>query len=148
MAKGVATPPEVVEKIKLCRAIGMSLSETAKFVGGIPDNTVFTVMKRILSDPEQAKEFEELKARKKKELQEHANKEFNETMKESFESLFERSVKVIHKAIDNDKLSPRDAVAVMGTTFDKRQILTGGKTASVGLSFDEVLKEINKGNEY
>lgn len=148
MAKGVATPPEVVEKIKLCRAIGMSLSETAKFVGGIPDNTVFTVMKRILSDPEQAKEFEGLKERKKKELQEHANKEFNETMKESFESLFERSVKVIHKAIDNDKLSPRDAVAVMGTTFDKRQILTGGKTASVGLSFDEVLKEINKGNEY
>lgn len=148
MAKGVATPPEVVEKIKLCRAIGMSLSETAKFVGGIPDNTVFTVMKRILSDPEQAKEFEELKARKKKELQEEANKEFDETMKESFESLFQRSVKVIHKAIDNDKLSPRDAVAVMGTTFDKRQILTGGKTASVGLSFDEVLKEINKGNEY
>ncbi len=148
MAKGVATPPEVVEKIKLCRAIGMSLSETAKFVGGIPDNTVFTVMKRILSDPEQAKEFEELKARKKKELQECADKEFSETMKESFESLFKRSVKVIHKAIDNDKLSPRDAVAVMGTTFDKRQILTGGKTASVGLSFDEVLKEINKGNEY
>ena len=148
MAKGVATPPEVVEKIKLCRAIGMSLSETAKFVGGIPDNTVFTVMKRILSDPEQAKEFEELKARKKKELQEQANREFDETMKESFESLFQRSVKVIHKAIDNDKLSPRDAVAVMGTTFDKRQILTGGKTASVGLSFDEVLKEINKGNEY
>ena len=126
----------------------MSLSETAKFVGGIPDNTVFTVMKRILSDPEQAKEFEELKARKKKELQEEANREFDETMKESFESLFQRSVKVIHKAIDNDKLSPRDAVAVMGTTFDKRQILTGGKTASVGLSFDEVLKEINKGNEY
>lgn len=148
MAKGVATPPEVVEKIKLCRAIGMSFSETAKFVGGIPDNTVFTVMKRILSDPEQAKEFEELKARKKKELQEEANREFDETMKESFESLFQRSVKVIHKAIDNDKLSPRDAVAVMGTTFDKRQILTGGKTASVGLSFDEVLKEINKGNEY
>ncbi len=148
MAKGVATPPEVIEKIKLCRAIGMSLSETAKFVGGIPDNTVFTVMKRILSDPEQAKEFEELKARKKKELQEEANREFDETMKESFESLFQRSVKVIHKAIDNDKLSPRDAVAVMGTTFDKRQILTGGKTASVGLSFDEVLKEINKGNEY
>lgn len=148
MAKGVATPPEVVEKIKLCRAIGMSLSETAKFVGGIPDNTVFTVMKRILSDPEQAKEFEELKTRKKKELQEEANREFDETMKESFESLFQRSVKVIHKAIDNDKLSPRDAVAVMGTTFDKRQILTGGKTASVGLSFDEVLKEINKGNEY
>ncbi len=148
MAKGVATPPEVIEKIKLCRAIGMSLSETAKFVGGIPDNTVFTVMKRILSDPEQAKEFEELKERKKKELQEQANREFDETMKESFESLFQRSVKVIHKAIDNDKLSPRDAVAVMGTTFDKRQILTGGKTASVGLSFDEVLKEINKGNEY
>lgn len=148
MAKGVATPPEVIEKIKLCRAIGMSLSETAKFVGGIPDNTVFTVMKRILSDPEQAKEFEELKARKKKELQEQANREFDETMKESFESLFQRSVKVIHKAIDNDKLSPRDAVAVMGTTFDKRQILTGGKTASVGLSFDEVLKEINKGNQY
>ena len=148
MAKGVATPPEVVEKIKLCRAIGMSLSETAKFVGGIPDNTVFTVMKRILSDPEQATEVEELKARKKKELQEEANREFDETMKESFESLFQRSVKVIHKAIDNDKLSPRDAVAVMGTTFDKRQILTGGKTASVGLSFDEVLKEINKGNEY
>lgn len=148
MAKGVATPPEVIEKIKLCRAIGMSLSETAKFVGGIPDNTVFTVMKRILSDPEQAKEFEELKERKKKELQEEANREFDETMKESFESLFQRSVKVIHKAIDNDKLSPRDAVAVMGTTFDKRQILTGGKTVSVGLSFDEVLKEINKGNEY
>lgn len=148
MAKGVATPPEVIEKIKLCRAIGMSLSETAKFVGGIPDNTVFTVMKRILSDPEQAKEFEELKERKKKELQEQANKEFDETMKESFESLFQRSVKVIHKAIDNDKLSPRDAVAVMGTTFDKRQILTGGKTARVGLSFEEVLKEINKGNEY
>ena len=148
MAKGVATPPEVIEKIKLCRAIGMSLSETAKFVGGIPDNTVFTVMKRILSDPEQAKEFEELKTRKKKELQEEANREFDETMKESFESLFQRSVKVIHKAIDNDKLSPRDAVAVMGTTFDKRQILTGGKTANIGVSYDEVLKAINKGDEY
>ena len=148
MAKGVATPPEVIEKIKLCRAIGMSLSETAKFVGGIPDNTVFTVMKRILSDPEQAKEFEELKARKKKELQEQADKEFNETMKESFESLFNRSVKVIHKAIDNDKLSPRDAVAVMGTTFDKRQVLTGGKTANIGVSYEEIMKEINKGNEY
>ena len=148
MAKGVATPPEVIEKIKLCRAIGMSLSETAKFVGGIPDNTVFTVMKRILSDPEQAKEFEELKERKKKELQEQANREFDETMKESFESLFQRSVKVIHKAIDNDKLSPRDAVAVMGTTFDKRQILTGGKTANIGVSYDEVMKAINKGDEY
>ena len=148
MPKGVATSPEVIEKIKLCRAIGMSLSETAKFVGGIPDNTVFTVMKRILSDPEQAREFEELKERKKKEFQEQANKEFDETMKESFESLFNRSVKVIHKAIDEDKLSARDAVTIMGTTFDKRQVLTGGKTANIGVSYDEILREIQKGDEY
>ena len=148
MAKGVATSPEIIEKIKLCRAIGMSLSETAKFVGGIPDNTVFTVMKRILSDPEQAKEFEELKARKKKEFQEQANKEFDESMKESFESLFTRSVKDIHKAIDEDKLSPRDAVTILGTTFDKRQVMTGGKTANVNIRFEEVLKKINEGKEY
>lgn len=148
MSKGVATPPEVIEKIKLCRAIGMSLSETAKFVGGIPENTVFTVMKRITSDPELNKEYEELKARKKKEFQELADKEFNETMKESFENLFSRSVRVINKAIDEDKLSPRDAVTVMGTTFDKRQVLTGGKTANIGVNFDEVLRAINKGEEY
>ena len=148
MPKGVATPPEVVEKIKLCRAIGMSLTETAKFCGGIPDNTVFTVMKKILSDPVKAKEFEQLKAQKKKEFQEQANKEFNETMKESFENLFSRSVKVINKAIDEDKLSPHDAVVIMGTTFDKRQILTGGKTANVGLTYEEVMQEINKGKEF
>ena len=148
MPKGMSTPPEVVEKIKLCKAIGLSDNETSRMCGGIPPNTVFTIMKRIKKDPIQSKEFEELKAQKKRELQEQANREFDETMKESFESLFNCSVKVIHKAIDEDKLSPRDAVAVMGTAFDKRQILTGGKTASVGLSFDEVLKEINKGNEY
>ena len=147
MAKGASTTPEIVEKIKLCRAIGMSYAETGRFVG-VPDNTVFTIMKRITSDPKLNKEFEELKERKKKEFQEKPNKEFDEAVKTSFETLFNRSVKVINKAIDEDKLSPHDAVVVMGTTFDKRQILTGGKTASVGLSFDEVLKEINKGNEY
>jgi serine/threonine protein phosphatase PrpC len=148
MPKGVATPPEVVEKIKLCRAIGMSLTETAKFCGGIPDTTVFMVMKKILSNPETAKEFEELKAQKKKEFQDQANQEFNETIKESFENLFKRSVKVINKAIDEDKLSPHDAVVVMGTTFDKRQVLTGGKTANVGITYEEVLNAINKGDEF
>ena len=146
--KGSTTPPEIVEKIKLCRAIGMSYSETARFVGGIPDNTVFTVMKKIMSDPEKKKEFEELKERKKKELEEQANQEFDKTMKESFENLFTRSINVINKAIDEDKLSPRDATILMGTTFDKRQVLTGGKTANVGVSFEQLLEEVNKGNEY
>jgi hypothetical protein len=145
--KGSNTPPELVEKIKLCRATGMSYAETGKFVG-LSDNTVFMVMKKVMSNPETAKEFEELKARKKKELQDQAEVEFNESMKEKFEKLFNRSVDVINKAIDENNLSPRDAVTVMGTTFDKRQVLTGGKTANIGVSYDEVMQALNKGDEY
>lgn len=147
MAKGSKTSPEVVEKIKLCRATGMSYAETARFCG-VGDNTVFMIMKRITGDPKQNKEFEELCVQKKRELSENASKEFDESIKASLEKLFKKSVKVIDKAIDENKLSPRDAVSVMGTTFDKRQILTGGKTANVGVTFDEILDKINNGDEY
>lgn len=148
MAKGQNTTPEIVEKIKLCKATGMTDPETARACGGIPTNTVYTVMKRIKSDPKQAEEFERLKARKKKELQEKAEKDFDKTMKVKLENLFNRSVEVINEAIDNQQLTPRDAVTIMGTTFDKRQVLTGGKTANIGVSYEEILREIQKGDEY
>ena len=147
MPKGSTTPPEIVEKIKLCRAIGMSYMGTARACG-IGDTTVHAVMGRIMKNPKTKEEFEKLCEDKQKELREQANKDFDALMKYEFEMLFKKSVSVINKAIDENKLSPRDAVTVMGTTFDKRQVLTGGKTANIGLSYDEVMKAINKGNEY
>jgi tRNA(Met) C34 N-acetyltransferase TmcA len=105
-------------------------------------------MNRVFADKEETKRFEKLREKKKKEIEEKANKDFDKMMKKSFEELFEGSVKVIKRAINEEKLTPREAVTILGTTFDKRQVMTGGKTANVGLSFEDVMKEINKGSEY
>lgn len=146
--KGKKTSPEMVEKIKLCIASGMSYADTSRLLG-IGDTTAYMVMKKINSDPKQKEEFEELKVKKKKEMQEQASKEFDATMKESFERLFNRSVEVIDEAMDKNLVSPRDAITILGTTFDKRQVLQGKTTSNVGIvDYEKLMQEINKGNEY
>ncbi len=145
--RGKALPPEVVEKIKVCVASGMSYLETSR-VNGVADSTVHDVMNRVFADKEETKRFEKLREKKKREIEKKANDDFDKMMKKSFEELFEGSVKVIKRAINEEKLTPREAVTILGTTFDKRQVMTGGKTANVGLSFEDVMKEINKGSEY
>jgi hypothetical protein len=147
MSKGKVTPPEIVEKIKLCVASGISYMETSR-ICGVADSTVHTIMNRINSSEEERVAFEKLKEQKQREFKEKANKDFDAMMKDTFEKLMTRSAKVIDKAIDEDKLSPSDAIKIVGITFDKRQVMTGGKTANVGLSFDDLLKEINKGDEF
>ena len=147
MAKGKVTPPEMVEKIKVCVASGMSYLETAR-VNGIADSTVHMVMKRVLSNEEQKARFEKLKEQKQNEMQAQANKDFDKMMKERFENLMEKSVNVINKAIDEEKMTPSDAIRTVGILFDKRQVMTGGKTANVGISFEEVMQKINEGNEF
>ena len=145
--RGKALPPEVVEKIKVCVASGMSYLETSR-VNGVADSTVHDVMNRVFADKEETKRFEKLREKKKKEIEKKANDDFDKMMKKNFEELFEGSVKVIKRAINEEKLTPREAVSILGVTFDKRQVMTGGKTANVGLSFEDVMKEINKGSEY
>lgn len=147
MPKGKKIPPEVVEKVIVCVASGMSYLETSR-VNGVADSSVHKIMERVYSDEKEKARFESLKEKKKKEMEEQANSDFDKMMKESFEELFQGSVKVIKRAIDEDKLTPREAVTILGTTFDKRQVMTGGKTANVGLSFEDVLGEINKGEQY
>ncbi len=147
MPKGKKIPPEVVEKVIVCVASGMSYLETSR-VNGVADSSVHKIMERVYSDEKEKARFESLKEKKKKEMEEQANSDFDKMMKASFEELFQGSVKVIKRAIDEDKLTPREAVTILGTTFDKRQVMTGGKTANVGLSFEDVLVEINKGEQY
>lgn len=147
MSQGQKISPEIVEKIKVCLASGMSKAETSR-VNGVAESTVFNIEKKILANEDERAKFEELKVKKKKELEEKASKDFDKMMKKSFEELFEGSVRVIKKAFDEEKLTPREAVTILGTTFDKRQVMTGGKTANVGLSFEDVLSEINKGEQY
>ena len=147
MSKGKVTPPEVVEKIKVCVASGLSYLETAR-LNGVADSTVHTIMKRVFADEKEAKEFEKLKEQKKREMQSQAEKDFDKQMKASFEKLFTKSMKVIEKGFEDNIVTPKDAMVILGTSFDKRQVLVGGKTANVGISFEDVLKEINKGNEY
>lgn len=147
MPKGCKIPPEVVEKVIVCVASGMSYLETSR-INGIADSSVHKIMERVFSDEKEKARFETLKEKKKREIEEKANKDFDKMMKKSFEELFEGSVKVIKRAFDEDKLTPREAVTILGTTFDKRQIMSGGKTANVGLSFEDVLKEINRGEQY
>lgn len=145
--KGQKTDVEVVEKIKCLMASGKTQSETARLCG-IADNTVKNIMNKLLSTEEGKQEFAKLQKEKKKQLQEEVDKEFKKTMKESFERLFNKSIRVIDKAIDENTLSPREAITLMGTTFDKHNLMAGGKTANVNISFDEVLEKINEGNEY
>ncbi len=145
--KGQKTDVEVVEKIKHLMASGKTQRETARLCG-VADSTVYKTLNKLLSTEEGRKEYESLEKEKKKKLQEEADKEFNKTMKQSFERLFNKSVKVIDKAIDDNTLSAREAITLMGTTFDKHNLMGGGKTANVNISFDEVLEKINEGNEY
>ena len=145
--KGQRTDVRAVEKVKHLMATGISQSECAKLCG-LSDSTIYGIMRKWLSTEEGKAEYEKLKEEKKKKLQEHTEKEFEKTMKESFERLFNKSVKVIDKAIDEDKISPRDAITVMGTTFDKRQIMTGKSTQNINLNFEDLLEKINEGNEY
>lgn len=147
MGKGKAIPPEVVEKIKVSVASGFSYTQTANELQ-IPVNTISTIMKRIREDEELSKEFEELKAKKKKEMQLQAEKDFDKQMKESFEKLFTKSMKVIEKGFEDNIVTPKDAMIILGTSFDKRQVLTGGKTANVGITYEEVMQKINEGNEF
>lgn len=147
MPKGVPTPPEVVEKIKVCLASGMTYSEVAR-IHGMDVSTVTRLHSRLLKNEDEARKFKELQEKKKKEMEEQANKDFDVMMKKSFEDLFKGSVKVIKKAMDEEKLSPREAVTILGTTFDKRQIMTGGKTQNISITYEDILKEINKGEEY
>ena len=147
MSKGKVTPPEVVEKVKLCVACGISYLETSR-ICGIADSTVHAIMKRVNESEEEREAFAKLKEQKQREFRETANKEFDSMMKDTFERLMTKSAKVIDKAIDEDKLSPSDAIKIVGITFDKRQVMTGGKTANVGISYEEILKEIHKGEEY
>lgn len=145
--KGQKTDVAVIEKIKHLMASGKTQSETARLCG-VSDNTVCNAMKKLLSTEEGKEEFARLEKEKKKKLLEHTEKEFEKTMKESFKRLFNKSVKVIDKAIDENILSPREAITLMGTTFDKHNLMGGGRTANVNISFDEVLEKINEGNEY
>ena len=142
-----AIPPEVVEKIIVCKASGMTNVDTAR-KNGVAESSVRAIMARVHADENESKRFAKLCEQKKKDLEKQANDDFDKMMKKSFEELFEGSVKVIKRAINEEKLTPREAVTILGTTFDKRQVMTGGKTANVGLSFEDVMKEINKGSEY
>lgn len=147
MSKGKVTPPEVVEKIKLCVACGVSYMETSR-ICGVADSTVHAIMKKINENEDERVAFEKLKEQKQREFKEKANAEFDEMMKDTFEKLMTRSAKVIDKAIDENKLTPSDAIKIVGITFDKRQIMTGGKTQNISITYEDILKEINKGEEY
>lgn len=149
MGKGKALPPEVVEQIKVSIASGMNYTQTANELQ-VPVNTISTIMKRIREDEELSKEFEELKAKKKKEMQAQAEKDFDKKMNESFKRLFEKSMQVIEEGFEEKLVTPKDAMIILGTSFDKRRLLMGQKTSDVAVqvSYEEVLKKINEGSEF
>ena len=145
--KGKATPPEVIEKIKVAIAMGYSEMEVGRQCG-VANTTVHTIMDRIYKDEVENKKFEELRKQKQEEMQRKASEDFDKQMNETFEDLFEKAKTVISNAYEQGVLSPRDALTLLGVSFDKRQLLKGKSTSNVSVSFDDILKEINKGNEF
>jgi hypothetical protein len=69
-------------------------------------------------------------------------------MDETFVDLFKKSKDVISSAYSEKLLTPKDAITILGIAFDKRQILKGKSTSNVTVNFEDLLKEINKGNEF
>ena len=145
--KGKKTPTAIKEKVILCRASGLSISETSKLCD-VGQSTVCEIMNKYLSSDENRKEFEQLKITKQKEFKEEANRSFNESMIETFETLFTKASKVVNKALDEGKITTKEALTTIGITFDKRQIATGKSTQNINLNFEDLLEKINEGNEY
>lgn len=145
--KGKKTPTAIKEKVILCRASGMSWSEIAKECE-MAETTAFCIMEKYLSDENNAKEFEELKERKKREYKAQAEEDFNRTMKKTLETLFTKSAERVNKALDDGSITTKEALTALGISFDKRQIVTGGATQNVNLKFEDLLEKINEGNEY
>lgn len=135
MAKqGQKLTDEMKEQIRAHLVLGDNKNEIAKTLG-VSWSTVDKVAKEVANNPEEKEEFEKLRDDKKQQMIETV---WNSMMKAA--TLGDR---LVQEALDMKRDIPLNHISTYyGTMYDKHALMTGGKTADIGLSYEEQLKRL------
>jgi transposase len=135
MAKqGQKLTDELKEQIRTHLVISDNKNEIAKNLN-VSWATVDKIHKEMRDSPEEEVKFEKLREDKKTEM---INVIWSSMMKAA--SLGDR---LVQEALDNKRDIPLNHVSTYyGTMYDKHALMTGGKTADIGLSYEEQLKKL------
>lgn len=130
MGAGKALDDKTKEKIKALLATGISKNQVAEKV----KVSWATVDKVSKEDPG---EFEELREQKRT--------EFINKIWANMEDAIQLGHTMIIEAKENKREIPLSHISTyVGTLYDKQALMTGGKTADIGLSFEDQLRDIIK----
>jgi transposase len=126
MAKGIAPDDETKEMVKALLATGKAKNQVAKEVG----LSWATVDKISKEDPDDLER-----------LREHKRTEFVKKLWVNIEDAIELGHTMILEAKENKREIPLSHISTyVGTLYDKQALMTGGKTADVGVTIVDDLK--------
>lgn len=139
MAKqGQKLTDELKEQIRAHLVLSDNTSEIAK-THGVSWATVQKIAKEIKATPEENEKFEKLRDDKKEMV--------ITKIWEGFMNGVTLGNKMIDEALEGKRDIPLNQLSTYnGTMFDKHALMTGGKTANVGLSYEDELAKILGGN--
>lgn len=137
MAKqGQKLTDELKEQIRAHLVLGDNKNDVAKKLN-VSWSTVDKIAKDIESKPEENEKFEKLREDKKIRL--------IEKLWDNIVDASELGHSMILEAKEGRRDIPLGQVSTyLGTIYDKHALMTGGKTADVGLSFEDQLRSIIK----
>lgn len=135
MAKqGQKLTDELREQIKAHLVLSDNKNEIAKTLG-VSWSTVDKVAKEVVNNPDEKEEFEKLRDDKKSQM--------IETVWGSMMKAATLGDRLVQEALDNKRDIPLNHISTYyGTMYDKHALMTGGNTASIGLSYEEQLKKL------
>lgn len=130
MAKqGQKLDDELKEQIRAALVLTENKNEVAKSLG-VSWSTVNKVAKEIESHPEENEKFEKLREDKKEQV--------ISMVWEGFMDGVTLGNKMIKEALEGRRDIPLNQLSTYnGTMFDKHALMTGGKTANVGMKLED-----------
>lgn len=130
MGAGIPPNDEQRETIKALLSLGKSKNLVAKEMK-MSWATIDKVSK------ESVDEVEDLRERKRK--------DFVAKLWENIEDAIELGHTMVKEAKENKREIPLSHISTyVGTLYDKQALMTGGKTADIGLTFEDQLRELIK----
>lgn len=130
MAKqGQKLTDELKEQIRTNLVLGDNKNDIAKRLG-VSWSTVQKIAKEIEEDPVENEKFEKLRDDKKQQL--------IDSLWNNIVDAAELGHSMIKEAKDGKRDIPLGQVSTyLGTLYDKRALMTGGKTANVGMKLED-----------
>ncbi|OUS72989.1 hypothetical protein B1748_23560 [Paenibacillus sp. MY03] len=126
MAKGIAPDDQTKEMVKALLATGKAKNQVAK-EAGLSWATVDKISKEDPDDLER--------------LREHKRKEFVKKLWENIEDAIDLGHTMVIEAKANKREIPLSHISTyVGTLYDKQALMTGGKTADIGVQIVDDIK--------